>query len=422
MYHTYAKHVITSIVLLTALAPATAQNLRKGENSPYSRYGIGDERNGINTLIRSMGSISSAYANPYAVNTDNPASYASLKLTTYEAGGEGRSRTISTGTEKYSTGYATLTHMNVGIPIGKYLGMSLGLRPESNVFYDLTDTNNYAGFGNSVTRYRGTGSINYGFIGFGGKYKGISLGFNFGYMFGTLNSDVGLLHLDDTAKVNDAAFITSTKVGGVYWKAGALYETKLNTKLGLRLGTTFTMSQDLRGSRDVYTLSIGDYVDTADYKVNVKNDYVLPMSYSFGAQLVGSDKWMVGVDYTGKKWSQFRNFGQVDSVQDNTMKIAVGGEYTPNATSLRKYFQRITYRLGFYYGTDYVRLRNVDMNYYAVTAGASLPFRRSTDRIHLAVEAGQRGTTASGLLKENFIRFGLGISLNAKWFEKSPYR
>lgn len=421
MFHTYAKHVFTSIVILSALTPATAQNLRKGENSPYSRYGLGEQRAGINTMLRGMGSISSAYANPFAVNTDNPASYASLKLTTYEAGGEGRSRTVSTGTEKYSTGYATLTHLNVGIPVGKHLGMSFGLRPETSVFYDLADTLNRPGIGNSIINYKGKGSINYGFIGFGGKYKGLSLGFNFGYMFGTINNDMQLAKLDDTAKVNDAIFINSTKIGGVYWKAGAMYETKLNKKLGLRLGSTLALSQKLAASRDLYALSVGTYVDTASFSTNVKNDYTLPMSYSFGAQLLGTDKWVVGLDYTGTQWSQFRNFGQLDSVQDNTMKIAVGGEFTPNATALRKYFQRVTYRLGFYYGTDYVRLRNVDMNYYAVTGGVSLPFRRTTDRIHLALEVGQRGTTTSGLLKENFVRFGLGISLNDKWFVKSRY-
>jgi long-subunit fatty acid transport protein len=383
---------------------------------------MGEQRTPVNALLRGMGSISSAYANPYAVNTDNPASYASLKLTTYEAGGEARIRTVTTATdEKYKTGTSTLSHLTIGIPINKHLGMSFGLRPETNVFYDLADTSVRPGFGNAVAKYSGSGTVNYGFIGFGGKVKGFSLGFNFGYLFGTINNNMYLLKVDDTAKVHDAYFINSTKIGGIYWKTGAMYETKLNNKLGLRVGGTFTLNQDINARRDNYSMTVYTYVDTSGSNQNVQSKFTLPMTYNLGAQLLGTDRWTVGVDYTAANWSQFRNFGQVDSVQDNTMKIAVGGEYTPDPSAIRKYLQRVTYRLGFYYGTDYVRLRNVDMNYYAVTGGLSLPFRRTTDRLHLALEVGQRGTTTNGLLKENFVRFALGISLNDKWFIKRKY-
>lgn len=421
MYHTYAKQFFTSVIILTAISPAIAQNLRKGENSPYSRYGIGEQRNGINALMKSMGSISSAYANPYAVNTDNPASYATLKLTTYEAGGEGRIRTVSSATDKYKTGVATLSYLNVGIPVSKHAGIAFGLRPETTVFYDLADTTSYAGIGNSVVSYKGTGSTNYAFIGAGGKYKGFSLGFNFGYLFGTINDNIYLTRLEDTAKIHESAFINSTKIGGLYWKAGAMYETDLNKKLSLRVGATFKMSQELNATRDQYGLSVNIFVDTAYSSPSVKNTYTLPTSYSIGAQLYSADKWMVGADFAATQWSQFRNFGVIDSVRDNTMKLSVGGEYTPNPGALHKYFQRVTYRLGVYYGTDYISLRNTDMNYYAVTGGLSLPFRRSTDRIHMAMEVGQRGTTSNGLLKENFVRFSLGISLNDKWFIKRRY-
>ena len=129
---------------------------------------------------------------------------------------------------------------------------------------------------------------------------------------------------------------------------------------------------------------------------------------------------MVGVDYSGGQWSDFRSYGIADSL-GNSSRIAVGSEFTPNAASLYNYLQRITYRLGFYYGTDYVKLRGTDLNYYAVTAGASLPFKRSPDRLHLGVELGKRGTEVNGLIRENFFRFSLGISLNDRWFVKRKY-
>ena len=46
------------------------------ENSPYSRYGLGDLIPQQNILNRAMGGISTAYADYSTVNFANPASYA----------------------------------------------------------------------------------------------------------------------------------------------------------------------------------------------------------------------------------------------------------------------------------------------------------------------------------------------------------
>jgi hypothetical protein len=430
MFHTYAKFFFTSVICLSAGFKAFSQddvlaNRITGENAPYSRYGLGEQRNGVNTLLKGMGSITSAYANPFAVNTDNPASYASLKLTTYEAGGEGSTRTIFAGNQKYSTGSASLSYLNVGIPVGKYAGISFGLRPNTKVYYNMQDTQALPTLGKVINQYIGSGGTNYGFIGAGGKYKGFSLGFNFGYVFGTINSAHQLTSID-TVRAHHSAFTNSTKLGGIYWKAGAMYETELNKKLSLRTGATFALSQNLDAKRDDYWILINSATQSATYdtargNLGLKNTTTLPTTYSVGAQLIGVDKWMAGIDFSGANWSEFRNFGSVDSVADNTYKISVGGEYTPNMASMTRYFDRVTYRLGFYYGQDYISLRNTDINYYAVTGGMSLPFRRSTDRIHTALEVGSRGTTANGLIRETFVRFSLGISLNDRWFIKRRY-
>ena len=37
------------------------------------------------------------------------------------------------------------------------------------------------------------------------------------------------------------------------------------------------------------------------------------------------------------------------------------------------------------------------------------------------IEVGKRGTEANSLLKETFVRFGLGLTLNDRWFIKTKY-
>jgi hypothetical protein len=60
MRHIFAKRSSIVLLLLSSLS-ATAQNSNK-ENSPYSRFGIGEMRNSNNVMLRGMGSASVAYA------------------------------------------------------------------------------------------------------------------------------------------------------------------------------------------------------------------------------------------------------------------------------------------------------------------------------------------------------------------------
>ena len=46
------------------------------ENSPYSRYGLGDVLPSQNIMSRGIGGVSAAYADVISVNFQNPASYA----------------------------------------------------------------------------------------------------------------------------------------------------------------------------------------------------------------------------------------------------------------------------------------------------------------------------------------------------------
>ncbi len=427
MLHNFAKRSCLIICMFGTCA-AYAQNSNK-ENAPYSRYGLGEIVSGTNTSIRGMGYTSVAYSSGTSVNSDNPASYAGLKLTTYEAGLLGATRSITAGGKNYTTGSASLAYLSVGIPVNKWSALALGLKPQTRVYYHNADTvlsNASQPFMyKHLEDYSGEGGLNYAYLGAAARYHGFSLGFNFGYMFGTIRNSSSLINIDTVHALN-ADFTRYTRIGGIYWQGGAQYETELTKKMKLRLGATAMLSQSLHGYRDEYATSYrassgGTQTDTASSSQETAGKITLPLTYTLGAQLSG-DRWSAGVQYSSTAWSQYRDYGVTDtSLLDHTSRISVGGEFTPNPGSLYKYLPRVTYRLGFYYGTDYVYLRDTKLNYYAVTAGASLPFRRSTDRVHVAVEYGSRGTTTANLIKENFFKFTLGISLNDKWFIKRKY-
>src|SRR5215208_6447305 len=86
---TYKKISLLGIIWM-CFSTAQAQT----ENSPYSRYGLGDQLPSQNILNRGMGGISAAYSDFHTVNFLNPASYSKLKYTTLDFGLEVDSRTL----------------------------------------------------------------------------------------------------------------------------------------------------------------------------------------------------------------------------------------------------------------------------------------------------------------------------------------
>jgi hypothetical protein len=421
--------------LALAQTSGSSNPLNGRENDPYSKYGIGDFINGNNTVLRGMGNATSAYANPYQVNTDNPASYSFLQRTTFEMGATASTRTIN-GTldgaaTAYTTGTATLSYLNIGIPVSKHAGMCLGFRPYTRTFYQMHDSTPGTPIGEVVNLFSGEGSLNYGFIGGAANWKGFSLGFNFGYLFGTTRNTTAVVPIDTniTNRAFTAEYTNYTRVGGLYWKGGAMYQHKLDSNYSFRIGGTVTLGQNVTERLNALQMSsyaLGDTIvrDTVDYLGEQRGRLHLPLSYSIGIMLVRNDKWGLTADYSATQWSGFNstpdtamNYG----IAKMSNKISFGAEYTPNINDIRNYWAKVTYRLGAYYGTNYLNLNNTALPFYGITAGASLPFRRSLSHMHFAFDVGRLGTTANNLLQETYVRFTIGFSFNDRWFIPHKY-
>lgn len=428
----------TQFFLLTALLTTTqvkAQlNDNSGpkstkENSPYSRYGVGDLGNPRNAILRGMGGTATAYSDVYSVNSFNPATYSSLKVTTLEFALEGRSRSIYMNNVSTSSGTATISYVTLGIPLGKYAGMAAGIMPIANTYYNAKDSATISGIGKTITSYTGSGSLQYAYLGLSGQYKGLSIGFNAGYVFGSANYSSSLENVDTTA-VRNSAFGRDNSIGGLYWKGGILYKAKLKKNQYLNIGAAITLSQKLNGTQDAYSLgyrytSDGTVVDTLSQskQMGIKGKLQLPAEYAFGLHYGRTFNWDIGADFVYTDWSNFSNFGDRTGVGDNAWRAAVGGEITPDPTS-RKFFSLTTYRLGAYYGKDYIELNGSNVNYVGGTIGASFPLKRSFSqfgRINMAMDIGKRGTIQNGLAREFFVRFTLGLALNDIWFQKRKF-
>ena len=71
------KHKLTCLLLAALPLFCFAQ-----ENSPYSRYGVGNILPSGNIQNRGMGGISAGFSDPATINTVNPATYSDLLYNT----------------------------------------------------------------------------------------------------------------------------------------------------------------------------------------------------------------------------------------------------------------------------------------------------------------------------------------------------
>ncbi len=404
-------------------------------NSPYSRFGMGNLSENRSIGLRGMGGIANGYSSEHAINAFNPASYSYLANTAFEFGLVGETNNVRINDDITKSSTLTLSHLNFAIPIVKRkFVVNIGYMPISSSYYKSQDSSLVEGLGGTIKTLNGQGAMNYGFLGISGGVGGFSLGVNAGYMFGNMRNSSYLNVVDSNSTYTRATDMTSNTVyGGMYFKAGAMYRAKFKDNNYLSIGATAGISQKINATVDDYvvagTLGSPVVTDTISARYEAKGKLILPSEYGFGIHYGKNNVYNVGIDLNYADWSVFRQFDNQASeeVTNSTYRIGLGGEVLPNPKATTKqYFSAITYRLGAYYGKDYIRLRNTDLNYYGITAGLMLPFKPSANSeqhgaLNIGLDFGNRGTLDNGLAREFHTRLTVGLKINASWFQRRKY-
>lgn len=429
------------------------------ENSPFSRYGMGDWYQGQHIISRAMGGLGAAYAdgtsnnNGQTINFINPATYGNLYMISYDIGLTVDSRTLRSNNPdgKFVSNNLIPSYFALGIPINKAkgIGMAFGLRPLSRVNYSVTEAGRAAG--DSISSlYQGSGGLNQVFLGFGKRWKGFNLGFNTGVNFGRKEVSTMVGFINDTVTYHKSKSSTLTNFSAFFLSAGAQYEFTIKTKnypsiktvnkYMVRLGLTGNLGSSLNATQDIdhttfnyNTLGVVSTIDTVYSKTKIKGTITMPASYAAGITLRKTtqaprglfDIWSLGAEYTATKWSNYRFMGLTDQVTDNWM-FKVGASFSPDPVSGRSYWGAITYRLGFFTGKDYVDADGNGLKMYGASMGAGIPIRKWNNYnsqfaiVNTSLQFGKRGDSKNNIT-EGFFRLSFGLSLSDIWFVKRRY-
>jgi len=402
--------------------------------SPYSRYGLGNIKGSLLPQFRAMGGVSTAVFKPNGystINIQNPASYASIDLTTLDMGMSGGFTQLRNGNGKETSFNSTLSHVAMAFPLVKNKSaLSIGILPyselgyefSSNERYNATDTNTY----NAL--YSGEGGLTKAYVGFGqqiGDY--FRFGANIEYLFGNLQENSSI-EIQSAPSINNRRQ-TKNSVGGLSFSYGAQYEIPLSTKKRITLGysgsspskintkKSFLLTQYLRSDLGEEQAAF----DTLQLVENNASKLKLPLVHNFGIAIQKDNNWLIGADYRMGKWSEL-SIDAVNQGLEDSWGFSAGAQITPDITSIGSYFKRVEYRVGFQYDKTYIRMNDQDIKQMAVTFGFGLPLAQSSRfsfyKLNLTTEIGRRGMISNGLIQENYINLHLGFTLNDTWFRR----
>lgn len=409
------KFLFGIIALQMALSfPAIAQN---GTMTPYSRYGYGILNDNASASQRDMGGVGYAMNSGRQINVMNPASYASVDSLTFlfdmgiNMTTMWQNETVDENNLFDRRTSGGLNYITMEFPIGKYLGASFGILPYSSVGYAFGSTIDH---GSEVRQ--GTGSINQFYIGVAGKvYKGLNIGVNVAYLFGTTYNDSYAY----TNSGSSTLFERELQVRDWKFDIGAQYAFAIARRHRLNLGLVYSPKKDFHGDAITYAYDMNQEVAPVETdRIGLKGNFSMPETWGTGIGWQYDQRLYVEADFTYQPWSKTKYQGVMQNGDDAQLndryKIAAGVQFTPKLRG--NYLQRIQYRAGTFYNRDYLRILGNEVREYGASVGFGLPVPLLKSIISIGVEWSHRQANPNPLIKENYLGISLGLNINELWF------
>ena len=431
------KKFIPKLLIAAVLIPpafASAQNSSVNTFSPYTYYGIGDIiQQGTATTV-AMGGTGLGYRSATEINLLNPASYSAVGQRTalFHVGLEAQNFYLKSQSTSSSFNTFNVHDIALQLPLAKSLGLTVGITPFSTVGYRISDyddsTNIWENIGDVHYLYSGSGGVNRFNIGVGyGITKWLSVGAQMLYYHGNIIRNYQQTITSVTGSGTYVALSSDNHeyVNRIMCDFGVQARLFAHDNRSLELGAYYNMGGRLYGQVTETVIhspsftSIGyDNVVNTTYRSQLR----LPDIYS-GGLCYQSPKFSAALDYSFGAWGVNSAVSPTVAYR-NTNTISAGIEFTPKPGDVRRVLNRWSYRLGARYGQYYMTFNDRTLDQMAITLGVGIPLGvLGNNKVDVGIELGRRGVVADGLVRENYFKVSVGLSLfgNDYWFVKYQY-
>ncbi len=442
----------STLLLITLLLTSVCIWAQPKLNSPYSRIGLGDPFQQYMSSTAGYAGMSAAFMDRLQLNILNPAASsfmneAALQVDVYAKNSEYEDPLLNVSDNIWS---GNLANLAIGFPLNNrandilankdrkvFHGMTFALLPYSLVGYNVEISNSIA--------ESPLDTVNYAFQGNGGtyrfvwgnsiRYNNFAFGLNIGYLFGKIENERDVTFPNLGASYRNE-ITDELSFQGFLWSFGLMYH-KEYTKPGsegrpiptgefLTIGMYGNSKNSFKSTSQQTFLRVSTgYGNTVRDSISQGEDVKfsgnqLPAEFTLGARY-GDRRWDLGAEVGVGFWEGFENKAAPVDLS-NTYRVAIGGSIQPKR-KIPDLGREVRYSAGLFYQTDpRSDLFNEQLTNLGITLGARIPFKLRTQSAftNFGLELGTIGTNEA--LKENYIKFTLGFTLNDEsWFRKRKF-
>jgi hypothetical protein len=461
------------LLIFLSFFAAKAADAQLTNQSPYSRFGIGDIYQSGNVGNIAMGGVRTTFNDAFMVNFENPATLGYTMHTTFQSSLRFQAMRLSEGDNSQEFRNGNFDHFAIAFKRSNSpTGFVLGVTPFSTSGYSIASPTEVENVGTATFRYEGNGGINKAFAGVGHRedivrYRyfttkegvaydslrvvkhSFAIGANLNYYFGNLEQ-TRIIDFNDVTYL-DTRSVRNTRMFDFGADFGVHYQTVLKARYNkdkrllsqwmlqlaavytpqLQLGTTIeeVFEQTTSQSGVIFPLDTSFYMEGEGFTR-------LPARYRVGGALQYTNEkgrhFVFAVDIEQRDWQNFRTFvgGQdLSSGLVSSGEFSMGFQYTPQPVEKGKsMLARTQYRFGVRSTETYLSVGEQQIIDEAFTFGLSIPMlsSRSPSKFHLGIEFGARGENNNELIREEYLNILVGVTLSPfyknLWFVERKYQ
>ena len=383
-------------------------------SSPYSLYGVGSVYDSDFGSIPSIGSSGIALPSNLFINNLNPASLTYLPLNhfMFDIGGKAIATTYESGSRSEKRNNFQFSHIAFAFPVTKKSGFSVALRPYSSATFKISNLK--LPIADSQEYYyltaAGSGGLNNFDFSYGYRIgKKISVGASATVLFGNTTDDRSYLISNSITSISK-----KTDYSGLRATLGAQYQIDST----FTIASTFKLPTKVNASKvqSVETLT-NEVISTVESNVaSDADDYYMPLEIGVGISKRFKNNLNMTVDFEKSLWKN-TNQSELYGNFVNQDRFAFGFTYSAKK-NIRRYWDRVQYAAGANFDTGYLEVDGKRVNNASISIGLTLPIENTFSALNISYSYGQKGKVSENLIKENYHKISLNLSLDGIWFVK----
>lgn len=411
------KKIIAIISFLNFMSFSSyAQSL---SSSPYSIFGLGSLYESDFGSLPGIGGSGLALPSDRFINNLNPASLGFMYQNhfIFDVGGNAIQTSYQNLSRKENRNNVQFSHIAFAFPLSSKSAVSVALKPYSSAGFKISDYKLPIQDSNEeyTLSATGTGGLNNFDISYAHRIgKKVAVGLSTSVLFGSTK--------------DSREYVISNSVTTID-KESSYNGARLNLGGQFKVDSTFTIGTVLKSPSKVNATKVQSVI-TYNAELDASNtvesnaesdtdDYYLPLEFSVGLSKRFKNNLNLTMDYEKAFWENTR---QADLYGNylNQEKFKMGLSYR-RGKNQRSYFDGIQFSTGFSYDTGFLEIDNKRIENKAISFGVSLPIENTFSVLNISYSYGQKGRISNGLIKENYHKISVNLSLDGIWFVKRKF-